>query len=729
MKDLSLKEILKGILNSYSQIFYSESILFAFALVLISFFDLFAGFCGLLSVVISNLFAIYFGFDRYKVEKGLYGFNSLLVGLGIGIYFDIGIPVLIILFVAALMTFFLSAVMEGVIGKYALPFLSVPFLISIWIITLATRDFEALGVSHRGIYTLNDLYTIGGSGLVDMYQWWNNLAIPKPLKIYFTSLGAIFFQYNMLSGVIIAAGLLYYSRIAFSLSLIGFLTAYYFYQLIGADISELSYHYIGFNYILTSIALGGYFLIPSKMSYLWTILIIPVVAVITISTSAVMMIFQLSIYSLPFNMVVLMFLYVLKLRTYKTKDLSEVVVQHGSPEKNLYMYSNFLKRFSKKTKMSFRLPFWGSWTISQGHDGEITHKEDWKYAWDFIIEDSEGKTYNGSGVNKKDFYCYSKAVLAPAAGYIAEIDDSVEDNEIGDINLKQNWGNTIVIKHDEYLYTKMSHLKPRSIKVVKGEYVKQGQLLALCGNTGRSPEPHLHFQFQTTPYIGSKTLEMPLSAYIQDTEEGYELKTFEVPNEKDVILNIDSNSLLKNAFYFIPGRKIEFEVQKEDITNNEKWEIYTNALNQSYIYCEKTNSLAYFERDDYLMYFTGFKGGKESLLYYFYLAFYKIQTGFYKGLKIKDTFPINMLFASSRTFFQDFTAPFHIHLKATYEMEYISMDDDMNPEKIELQSKVTKTYSANKQDEILFNTVIGKRGICEFIIKDKDTNIIAKCIS
>lgn len=88
-------------------------------------------------------------------------------------------------------------------------------------------------------------------------------------------MGAIFFQYNLLAGILIAAGLLIYSRIAFTLSIFGFSLAWYFYEFIGADISVLGYSYIGFNYILTSIALGGFFIIPSRWSYLWLLWLLP----------------------------------------------------------------------------------------------------------------------------------------------------------------------------------------------------------------------------------------------------------------------------------------------------------------------------------------------------------------------------------------------------------------------------------------------------------------------
>ncbi|MBK8507042.1 MAG: M23 family metallopeptidase [Saprospiraceae bacterium] len=130
-------------------------------------------------------------------------------------------------------------------------------------------------------------------------------------------------------------------------------------------------------------------------------------------------------------------------------------------------------------------------------------------------------------------------MLCPAHAVVEEVILYVEDNPVGAYNTRQNWGNTIVLKHAEGLYTKLSHLRKGSIKVVKGEYVKKGMLLAACGNSGRSPEPHLHFQVQTTPYIGSRTLAYPFASYIlHDTTDKHLPETFTTPREEAVVSNI-----------------------------------------------------------------------------------------------------------------------------------------------------------------------------------------------
>lgn len=723
-----IKIYFRGILNSYSQVFFSEQRLFAFLLLLITFIDVYVGICGLISVLITISLGYIIGFDKRKIAQGIYGFNSLLVGLGLGVYYDFSFPLIFILFLAAILTLFLSVSFEGIIGKYALPYLSIPFIFSIWLTSLGAFQFEALGISQRGIFTLNDLYVLGGNNLVQIYEWWNNLPIPESLHIYFVSLGAIFFQFNVFSGIIISLGLLYYSRIAFSLSLIGFYTAFLFYEIIGANLTDLHYSYIGFNFILTAIAIGGFFIVPSRLSYIWTIVLIPVVVLLTISLNAIFYdVFQLPIYSLPFNLVVLMFLYVLKFRMRQSVHLREVFIQQNSPEKNLYSFQNDIVRFRHKLKTPLCLPFWGEWTVSQAHNGEHTHKGEWSHAWDFVITDEEGKEFKENGDRLEDYFCFDKEVLAPGDGVVEAVLSDVEDNKIGDINTTENWGNTLIIKHTDILFSKLSHLKAGSIHHKEGDKIKTGDVVGRVGNSGRSPYPHLHFQFQTTPFIGSKTLDYPISYFIKRKGEAYSFSSFQNPELHDRISNIDITDILKNAFHFIPGRKFQFNVSDSGKNYSVVWEVNTDNFNNSYIRCEKTKSLAYFESDGNLLYFRHFEGNKTSLLYYFFLAAYKIQMGFYQDLQLADRFPLNLTFGKIGLFFQDFVAPFYTFLRAKFNVSYMSIDSSVSPTEIELESSVTKYLFSKKLDELNFYLVLDSSGVNRFSCQGKKLNIQALC--
>lgn len=695
---------------------------------LVSFFDAFAGFCGLLSVMLVSLVADILGYDRYKIEKGYYGFNSLLIGLGIGLNLQPDWLVLLFVLLASFVTLLMTVMLENVLGKNNLPYLSLPFLIPFWFMLLAIRELHFLSLSENGIFFLNELFMVGGHRLISFYEWWNSFEIYTSIRVYLMSLGAIFFQYKVISGLLIAVSLLYYSRIAFTLSLIGFYSAYLFYQLMGASFTEAGFSYIGFNFILTAIAIGGYFLVPSKTSYFWAIVLTPIVVLFTLSLSQVFGIWHLYIYSLPFNAIVLLFLYAYRLRVHKPAKSLEVEIQRNSPELNLYMYLNSNHRFKDYSLYPIRLPFYGEWKVMQGFDGEFTHKAGWKYAWDFVITDVEGQTYRNYGTDVKDYYCYNKAVLSPYDGYIDEITDGIPDNPINDVNVENNWGNTIIIRHGENFYSKISHLKAGSFKVMKGEWVRAGQLLAFCGNSGRSPEPHIHFQLQETPFINGETIEYPVSQYVKKSDSSYEYKSYTHPEKDDIVSNIEINPLMQKAFHFIPGNKIEFEVEVKGKVKKVRWEVFTTIYNYSYIYCKTSNSYAYFVDDGRTFYFYNFVGSKRSLLYHFFLAAYKVPLGFYKDVEIKDTFALHFVYSKVGLFLQDFIAPFFIFLKSDYRLKYNEIDEVINPSRLTLNSQVEKTFFGKKTAEKKYLLEINKNGIETIKIFLKKKTITARCI-
>jgi murein DD-endopeptidase MepM/ murein hydrolase activator NlpD len=63
------------------------------------------------------------------------------------------------------------------------------------------------------------------------------------------------------------------------------------------------------------------------------------------------------------------------------------------------------------------------------------------------------------------------------------------------------YGNAIVIKHANGVYSQYAHLSRIDVKI--GQVVKTGQKIALSGNTGNSSGPHLHFEIRTTANYGS----------------------------------------------------------------------------------------------------------------------------------------------------------------------------------------------------------------------------------
>lgn len=718
---------LQSLTSSYTQVFFSNNRVFAVILMIVSFFDFWAGLGGLIAVTVSNIAAYLIGFNRVNIKLGLYGFNSLLVGLGLGVYYTPGIEFFFVLIFSSLLTLFITLWMEGVFGKYGLPFLSIPFLFGIWLVMLATRQFVSLQLSDRGIYLLNEMFALGGQPMVDMLNFFNNLSWHDSIKIYFRSLGAIFFQYYLFAGILIAAGLLIYSRIAFILSLLGFFSAYWFYQFIGADIHELGYGYIGYNFILTSIAIGGFFIIPSRWSFFWVILLTPLISIILVGTSAIFATLQLSVFSLPFNIIVLIFLYTLKFRERFFTKPELTLYQNYSPEKNLYNHQNYKTRFGKSLFYNFSLPFWGEWKVTQGYNGSITHKSDWRHAWDFELVDEQGSAFSGEGLHKEDYHCYNKPVLAPADGRVEEIVANIEENEPGNMNLENNWGNTIILRHGDHLFSKLSHLKNESIRVTPGDYVKRGQFIAFCGNSGRSPIPHIHFQIQATPHIGSKTIEYPVGHFIKHNANGEELKSFEIPGNNDMISNIIKNTTLENAFHPVPGQKFHYQVTGPNgETYSGQWEVQLDSVNNTFIECEQTRSRAWFKNDGDIHYFTHFEGKKDSLLFYYFLGCYTVMMGYYKNLIVTDNYPPDTFNNPLIVLLQDFIAPFRIFVRSEFNLQYQGMDDDLMQTNIHLRSQACSRIGKFVTKEIEFEMLITTIGLETITITRQGKRIEAK---
>jgi hypothetical protein len=310
---------------------------------------------------------------------------------------------------------------------------------------------------------------------------------------------------------------------------------------------------------------------------------------------------------------------------------------------------------------------------------------------------------------------------------VVNIIDGVDDNLIGDVNLQQNWGNTIIIKHTEQLYSKISHIKKDSFKVGLNDYVYKGQVLASNGSSGRSPEPHIHFQLQSTAVIAATTIKYPLSHYITKVDNNYQYHNSGIPLENDIISNAVSNTLLKNAFHLIPGKKLHWDINMNQTQTNQNWEVFVDINNQTYLYCKQTKAIAWFVNDGTKFYFTTFEGNKNSLLYYFYLSAHKIIFTYYQDLTVTDSLPVYEVFKPISRLLNDFILPFTNTLKAQYKLTYASIDDYLYTKNMVLKSSVSlkSLLTTNKQFEA--EIILNNGNIQYFETHFKNRTIKATC--
>lgn len=164
--------------------------------------------------------------------------------------------------------------------------------------------------------------------------------------------------------------------------------------------------------------------------------------------------------------------------------------------------------YSQKNR--FTLPFEGRWAVVNGGiDRDTSHSWDivtQRYAYDFVIMDTEQRTHKGEGTRPEDYYAFAQPMLAPAAGRVVRVRDGVRDfpsprPRSGRIDwLTRDFrGNFVVIDHGHGEFSFLTHLQQGSICVRRDQEVARGQQIGLCGNSGHSTEPHLHFHVQDHP--------------------------------------------------------------------------------------------------------------------------------------------------------------------------------------------------------------------------------------
>lgn len=174
------------------------------------------------------------------------------------------------------------------------------------------------------------------------------------------------------------------------------------------------------------------------------------------------------------------------------KELRRVLQADGVHREAIAMLRPIVAQY--KLRNRYRLPFAGTWaavsgpTVGMGH-GNYAYMMN---AFDFRKVDEQGRVFSGPPEALRSYYTFDQPIYAPADGEVYEVRGEFADNPIGQVAPLQE-GNRILIRHAHGEYSVVGHLQRGTIRVKPGDRVKQGQVLAHMGNSGRSATPHLHF--------------------------------------------------------------------------------------------------------------------------------------------------------------------------------------------------------------------------------------------
>ena len=181
-----------------------------------------------------------------------------------------------------------------------------------------------------------------------------------------------------------------------------------------------------------------------------------------------------------------------------------------------------------KTKTNLILPFKGVLWVSNGGRTAETNShnrssdlgpQNQLYAYDFRTKTT------GKEKTLEEFPVFGLEVLNPGDGVIVQIINGAIDIIPGERDRSVGVGNAIVIDHQTGEFSLLCHFKFNSIRVKVGDKIKQGDVLGLCGNTGNTFQPHIHFNLQDGPLM-HKAKALP-AQFVKIMVDGQEKTCFE----------------------------------------------------------------------------------------------------------------------------------------------------------------------------------------------------------
>ncbi len=209
---------------------------------------------GVLAVVVANLTAQWLNADRASLYSGLYGYNGILVGLALATFLAPNALMWVYVVLGAAVSVIAMLGTANAIKPWGLSSLTFPFVLTTWILLLATYGFSGLvgaALPAGDVVVAFQPYEASPLKLIDLLQG------------VLTSISQVFLKANGVSALLLLAGLAVNSLAAAAFALAGAVLAVLVAHLFGAESELVTGGLLGFSPVLTAIALGAVFYRPS----------------------------------------------------------------------------------------------------------------------------------------------------------------------------------------------------------------------------------------------------------------------------------------------------------------------------------------------------------------------------------------------------------------------------------------------------------------------------------
>ncbi|GIJ47551.1 peptidase M23 [Virgisporangium aliadipatigenens] len=136
------------------------------------------------------------------------------------------------------------------------------------------------------------------------------------------------------------------------------------------------------------------------------------------------------------------------------------------------------------------------------YDGFVAQR----YAVDLVRMDGALNMFAGDPTVNANYFSYGDPVSAVAPGRVLAVRDGVAESvppRLPNVPDEQALGNMVIQDLGGGRTATYAHLRPGSITVRPGDLLVPGRTLGEVGNSGRSFQPHLHFQVTARPGLPS----------------------------------------------------------------------------------------------------------------------------------------------------------------------------------------------------------------------------------
>ena len=254
---------------------------------------------GLLSIVVATIMAWWLRVDRAALGAGLYGFNAYLVGIALPTFLSVSPLLWVYIVLGAMVSVVATLAATNLMKTWGVSALTAPFILVTWLLLLSTYAFSGL---------LGE--ALPASGLITPIpaEAASPLAVVDFIEGMLISISQVFVKGDGPAALLILTGLAAGSMAAAGFALAAALISVIVAHLLGAESQIVTAGLVGFNPILTAIALGTVFYRPGPRVTLYALLATVLTVIVQGAMVAVLTPFGIPTLTAAFVLVTWLFL-------------------------------------------------------------------------------------------------------------------------------------------------------------------------------------------------------------------------------------------------------------------------------------------------------------------------------------------------------------------------------------------------------------------------------------